>query len=81
MSLPNLERMIAERGICLDHSAIHRWVIRYTLILPVEFQVRKRSVTSKWHDEPILKRLSRFIVQSHKMTVGAMQMADMQVRA
>ena len=26
LSLRNLEEMIAERGICLDHSTIHRWV-------------------------------------------------------
>jgi transposase-like protein len=29
LSLRNLEEMIAERGISVDHSTIHRWVLRY----------------------------------------------------
>jgi putative transposase len=49
LSLRNLEEMIAERGICLDHSTIHRWVIRYTPELLEAFNTRKRLVMSKWH--------------------------------
>ena len=56
MSLRNLEEMIAERGICLDHSTIHRWVIRYTPELLEAFDARKRPVMSKWHvDETYIK--------------------------
>ena len=56
LSLRNLEEMIAERGICLDHSTIHRWVIRYTPILLGAFNARKRPVTLKWHvDETYIK--------------------------
>jgi transposase-like protein len=29
LSNRNLEEMIAERGISVDHSTIHRWVLRY----------------------------------------------------
>lgn len=55
-SLRNLEEMIAERGICLDHSTIHRWLIRYTPILPGAFNPHKRPVASKWHvDETSFK--------------------------
>ncbi len=28
LSLRNLEEMMAERGIAVDHSTLHRWVIR-----------------------------------------------------
>ena len=29
LSLRNLEEMMAERGISVDHSTLHRWVIRH----------------------------------------------------
>jgi putative transposase len=28
LSLRNLEEMMAERGIAVDHSAVHRWAIK-----------------------------------------------------
>ena len=28
LSLRNLEEMMAERGIAVDHSTVHRWVIK-----------------------------------------------------
>jgi transposase-like protein len=28
LSLRNLEEMMAERGIAVDHATIHRWVVR-----------------------------------------------------
>ncbi len=34
LSLCNLEEMIAERGIAVDHSTLHRWVIR--LVPPLD---------------------------------------------
>jgi hypothetical protein len=30
LSLRNLEEMMAERGVSVDHATIHRWVIRYS---------------------------------------------------
>jgi putative transposase len=30
LSLRNLEEMMAERGISVDHATIHRWAIRYS---------------------------------------------------
>lgn len=56
LSLRDLEEMIAERGISVDHSTIHRWVVRYSLQLLDAFNARKRSVTGKWHvDETYIK--------------------------
>jgi transposase-like protein len=31
LSLRNLEEMIAERGVIVDHATVHRWVLK---ILP-----------------------------------------------
>ena len=49
LSLRNLEEMMAERGISVDHTTIHRWTIRYAQLLLERFKRRKRSVTGKWH--------------------------------
>jgi putative transposase len=56
LSLRNLEEMMAERGISVDHATIHRWVVRYSPELLKRFNARKRSVTGKWHvDETYIK--------------------------
>jgi putative transposase len=56
LSLRNLEEMMAERGISVDHATIHRWVIRYSPELLKRFNARKRVVTSSWHiDETYIK--------------------------
>ncbi|WP_114187272.1 IS6 family transposase [Microvirga aerophila] len=49
LSLRNLEEMMAERGISVDHATIHRWVVRYSPELLKRFNARKRAVTGKWH--------------------------------
>jgi transposase-like protein len=56
LSLRNLEEMMAERGISVDHATVHRWVIRYSPELLERFNRRKRSVSRKWHvDETYIK--------------------------
>lgn len=54
LSLRDLEEMMAERGINVDHSSIHRWVVRFPLWLLQRFNLRKRGVTGKWHMDEIL---------------------------
>ena len=49
LSLRDLEEMMAERGISLDHATIHRWVVRSSPELLKRFNARKRAVTGKWH--------------------------------
>lgn len=56
LSLRNLEEMMAERGISVDHSTVNRWVRHYSPILLARFNLRKRAVSSKWHmDETYIK--------------------------
>jgi len=56
LSLRNLEEMMAERGISVDHATVHRWVIRYSPELLKRFNSRKRAVTGKWHiDETYIR--------------------------
>jgi putative transposase len=51
LSLRNLEEMMAERGISVDHATVHRWVVRYSSELLERFNRRKRAVTVKRTEE------------------------------
>jgi transposase-like protein len=56
LSLRDLEEMMAERGVNVDHSTIHRWVVHFSPQLLERFNRHKRSVTGKWHmDETYIK--------------------------
>ncbi|MCW6550158.1 IS6 family transposase [Yersinia ruckeri] len=56
LSLRNLEDMMAERGIAVDHSTLHRWVIRLVPLLDKAFRRHKRSVGRRWRmDETYIK--------------------------
>jgi putative transposase len=62
LSLRNLEEMMAERGISVDHATIHRWVVRYSPELLKRLNDRKRAVTGKWHvDETYIKVRGRWM--------------------
>ena len=43
LSLRNLEEMMQERGLFVDHSTIHRWVIKLVPVLEEAFRKRKRK--------------------------------------
>jgi len=62
LSLRNLEEMMAERGIGVDHATVHRWVVRYSPELLERFNRRKRVVSSRWHvDETYIKVRGRWM--------------------
>ena len=44
LSLRNLEEMMTERGIVVDHSTLHLWVIRLVPLLDKAFRRHKRAV-------------------------------------
>ncbi len=56
LSLRDLEEMMAERDISVDHATVHRWVVHYSPDFLERFYHRKRPVTDKWHmDETYIK--------------------------
>ncbi|MDE9456205.1 IS6 family transposase, partial [Xenorhabdus bovienii] len=56
LSLRNLEEMMAERGIDVDHSTLHRWVTRLVPLLDNAFRRHKRPVGRRWRmDETDIK--------------------------
>ncbi|MCC8397352.1 IS6 family transposase [Paraburkholderia sp. MMS20-SJTR3] len=48
LSLRNLEEMMAERGVEVDHSSMHRWVIKLVPSLEKAFRPNKRPVGKSW---------------------------------
>jgi transposase-like protein len=62
LSLRDLEEMMAERGIHVDHSTIHRWAVHFSPLLLERFNRRKRPVTGKWHvDETYVRVRARWM--------------------
>ncbi|MBX9488592.1 IS6 family transposase [Yersinia enterocolitica] len=56
LSLRNLEEMMAERGVIVDHSTLHRWVIRLVQLLDKTFRRHKCTVVRRWSmDETYIK--------------------------
>lgn len=56
LSLRNLEEIMAERGIDVDHSTVHRWAIKLLPVLERAFRRRKRPVGRSWRvDETYIK--------------------------
>ncbi|NRO99739.1 IS6 family transposase, partial [Paraburkholderia sp. NMBU_R16] len=56
LSLRNLEEMMAERGIEVDHSSVHRWVIKLVPLFEKSFRRHKRPVGKSWRmDETYVK--------------------------
>ena len=56
LSLRHLEEMMAERGIAVDHSTVHRWAIKLLPALEKAFRRCKRAVGKSWRmDETYVK--------------------------
>ncbi|MEB0165307.1 IS6 family transposase, partial [Glaciimonas sp. CA11.2] len=56
LSLRHLEQMMAERGIAVDHSTVHRWAMKLWLVFEKKFRKFKRPVGTSWRiDETYIK--------------------------
>jgi putative transposase len=57
LSYRNLEEMLAERGVEVDHSSVYRWVQKFTPQLEAAFRKgKKRPVGKSWRmDETYIK--------------------------
>ena len=56
ISYRQLEEMMGERGVHVDHATLNRWVIKYSPQLEEEFHRRKRPVWVSWRmDETYIK--------------------------
>ena len=48
LSLRNLEEMMAERGVLVDHATVHRWSLKMLPVLAKVFRRRKHPVGRSW---------------------------------
>jgi transposase-like protein len=56
LSLRHLEEMMAERGVSVDHSTVHRWAIKLLPVLEKAFRRRKQPVGKSWRmDETYIR--------------------------
>jgi transposase-like protein len=56
LSLRNLEEMMSERGISVDHSTVHRWAVKLLPVMEKLFRRRKHPVGKSWRmDETFIK--------------------------
>jgi putative transposase len=56
ISYRQLEEMMEERGVDVDHSTLNRWVVKYAPLLERQFRARKRPVGWSWRlDETYVK--------------------------
>jgi len=56
ISYRQLEEMMQERGVSVDHSTLNRWVIKYSPEVEKAFRCRQRPVGRSWRvDETYVK--------------------------
>ena len=56
VSYRDLEEILAERGVCVDHATLNRWVVKYASTLAKVSQLRKKPTAPSWRlDETYVK--------------------------
>lgn len=52
----DLEEILAERGVAVDHATLNRWVVKFAPLIADLAQVRKRTTAKSWRmDETYIK--------------------------
>jgi transposase-like protein len=57
ISYRQLEEMMEERGVEVDHSSLNRWVLKYAPLLDQAFRARKRRVGGSWRMDETYVRI------------------------
>jgi transposase-like protein len=58
LSYRNLEEMMAERGLTVDHSTIARWVLRYAPVLNERIRSEVRNPNRSWRVDETYVRVA-----------------------
>jgi len=62
LSLRNLEEMMAERGVLVDHTTVHRWAVKMLPVLAKVFRRRQVPVGRSWRvDETCVKVAGQWV--------------------
>jgi len=71
LSLRNLEEMMAERGVLVDHATVHRWALKMLPVLAAALRRRKPAVGRSWRvDESVSRTQAKACGAVLKMGVG-----------
>lgn len=56
VSYRDLEEILRERGVDVDHARLNRWVVKYAPLIAENAQIKKRSTANSWRmDETYVK--------------------------
>jgi|TARA_B110000902_G_scaffold166201_1_gene189735 putative transposase len=56
VSYRDLEEILAERGVAVDHATLNRWVVKYAPLVAANAQAMKRPTGVSWRmDETYIK--------------------------
>jgi putative transposase len=56
VSYRDLEEILAERGVTVDHATLNRWVVKFSPLIAANAQARKRATANSWRmDETYIK--------------------------
>ena len=56
VSYRDLEEIMAERGVEVDHATLNRWVVKYSPVIASQAQRQKSKTSSSWRmDETYIK--------------------------
>jgi transposase-like protein len=62
LSYRDVEELLAERGIAVDHVTVHRWVRRFAPLLVDAARFARHRVGDRWHvDETYVKVAGRWV--------------------
>jgi transposase-like protein len=62
LSYRDVEELLADRGIDVDHVTVHRWVRRFTPLLADAARFGRHRVGDRWHvDETYVKVAGRWV--------------------
>ncbi len=61
VSYRDLEEILAERGVAVDHATLNRWVVKFAPLIADRAQARKRTTAKSWQiDETYIKVKGRW---------------------
>ena len=63
LSYRDIEELLRIRGVVVDHATIHRWVIKFTPVIDMNFRKRKKIPGMRWRQ---CKYLNNIVEQDHR---------------
>jgi len=56
VSYRDLEEIMAERGVAVDHATLNRWVVKFSPLIAASAQAKKKPIAVSWRmDETYIK--------------------------